>query len=225
MKIKRFIQLKLPCWKAGSNLSIEFREKFNKDGVFLNLGCGLYSERVRQSYNPRVYIGLDLDIGAKPTIVGDVRKIPLKDKSIDTILCVSLLEHVFEYGEVLDEIKRVIKNDGIVEIQVPFLWFYHAYPNDYFRFSHSALEKLFREKGFRVAVDYKYTSGFFMVSSKIFEDGSHRFNNLFLKYILRCISIILMKLRFLDKYIIENEDVCIYNSVTILAIYKDRDRY
>jgi hypothetical protein len=43
---------------------------------------------------------------------------------------------------VIDEIKRVLKPEGAVEVQVPFIWEYHPYPEDYFRFSHTALKNI-----------------------------------------------------------------------------------
>jgi hypothetical protein len=60
----------------------------------------------------------DCDLRLKPDYVGDVRKMPFKDKSFDIVLCSQVLEHIpFKYFETsLKEIKRVTKKYAVISI-------------------------------------------------------------------------------------------------------------
>jgi ubiquinone/menaquinone biosynthesis C-methylase UbiE len=56
-------------------------------------------------------------------IVSDARKIPSRSRSIDAVLMLSLLEHVPNWRIIILEVSRVLRNDGIVIIQLPNLNF------------------------------------------------------------------------------------------------------
>ncbi len=51
----------------------------------------------------------------------DTDEIPAKSDSYDAIVCLEVLEHVYDAGHVLQEIRRVLKPDGRVLISVPNL--------------------------------------------------------------------------------------------------------
>lgn len=73
---------------------------------------------------------LDIDPGVRPDFIGDVRKIPLKDNSFDTVLCSQVLEHLpFEdFGVSLRELKRVAKNYIVLSLPEPYTtYFYLAF--------------------------------------------------------------------------------------------------
>lgn len=74
---------------------------------------------------------------------------PFPDASFDGVLLVNLLEHLYRYDIALDEAHRVLKEGGIVAGVVPFMFNVHASPNDYFRYTKSALLKIFGERGFK----------------------------------------------------------------------------
>lgn len=56
-------------------------------------------------------------------IVSDARRIPLRSQSIDAVLILSLLEHVPNWRIIILEVSRVLRNSGIVLIQLPNLNF------------------------------------------------------------------------------------------------------
>src|SRR3989344_3895876 len=59
------------------------------------------------------YIRLDkFDHNTKPDIIADASKIPLKNNSVDSVVCFQLLEHVQDPQRVIDEIYRVLKKNG-----------------------------------------------------------------------------------------------------------------
>lgn len=76
-------------------------------------------------------------------IVADGAHLPFKDGTVDLILCESVLEHVREPYQVIAEIRRVLKPGGYAYISVPFLYPFHASPNDFTRFSRNSLRALF----------------------------------------------------------------------------------
>ncbi|MGB3019514.1 MAG: class I SAM-dependent methyltransferase, partial [Ignavibacteria bacterium] len=46
-------------------------------------------------------------------------KIPFEDKFFDKILCSEVVEHVLDPREVLKEMSRVLKDDGILSLSIP----------------------------------------------------------------------------------------------------------
>lgn len=71
----------------------------------------------------------------------DITKITLPDNSEDCYLCVSVLEHVFEFREGISEMRRTLKQGGRLIIVVPFSYPIHD-EVDYWRFSPDSLRKL-----------------------------------------------------------------------------------
>lgn len=88
-------------------------------------------------------------------INADARNLPLDSNYADTVLLNQVLEHIYEYEQVLKEIKRVLKPKGKFIISVPFIYHIHAEPNDYFRFSEYGIKQLLKNEGFKI-VEFRY---------------------------------------------------------------------
>jgi SAM-dependent methyltransferase len=79
----------------------------------------------------------------KPTIVADLEKaLPINDAKHDGALLINVLEHIFNYRELLTETERILVPGAKIVIVVPYLFPYHASPDDYFRYSASALRRM-----------------------------------------------------------------------------------
>lgn len=52
-------------------------------------------------------------------LVGDAASIPLPDESIDTVVSFETIEHIPEYKKFLQEIRRVMKPDGVLIVSTP----------------------------------------------------------------------------------------------------------
>lgn len=52
-------------------------------------------------------------------VTGDVRKIPLKDHSVDVVVSFETLEHFYEHDVFMQEVKRVLRPDGYLIISTP----------------------------------------------------------------------------------------------------------
>ena len=90
------------------------------------------------------YLRVDIDPEAKPDIVADAAKLPLKSNSVHFIILKSLLEHVTEPWSVINEAHRVLKKGGALYFFVPFFNRIHAAPHDYYRFTNEGMRYLLR---------------------------------------------------------------------------------
>lgn len=126
------------------------------NGVLLDVGCGLmpYKNIICSQAKVEKYIGMDLpnsDIynTVQPDLIWDGFHIPLEDNSVDSILLTEVLEHCPEPELVLQEIHRVLKQGGIIVFSVPFIWYLHESPWDFYRYTPYAIQRLFDESGYR----------------------------------------------------------------------------
>lgn len=112
---------------------------------------------------------VNLDPTAHPDILVDASMIPVADASFDAALCFNLLEHVPVPNLIVAEISRVLKPGGICLLETPFLVNVHGYPNDYFRFTSSALEDLVKRSGLVVASTTALGGGPFLAALSIIQ--------------------------------------------------------
>ena len=77
-------------------------------------------------------------------LVADGHAIPLADESFDLVVVQAVLEHVLSPRRVVDECHRVLKRDGLVYAETPFMQQVHEGPYDFTRFSDSGHRYLFR---------------------------------------------------------------------------------
>ena len=70
----------------------------------------------------------------------DATSIDFPDNHFDSVICMSALEHIENFDEVFNEIHRVLKPKGQFLLNTPWLFPFHGAPDDYFRFSSTALK-------------------------------------------------------------------------------------
>lgn len=104
------------------------------------------------------YVGLDV---ANPAadLEGTVEDIPVADESFDIVLCTQTLEHANDPGRAVRELRRVVAPDGRVLASTHGVQVYHPNPDDFWRWTHAGLERLFRENGDWSAVTVTPASG------------------------------------------------------------------
>jgi len=134
---------------------MEAKDQFH--GKLLDVGAGSspYQELIMASGKISDYIKLDFASsdyhrGHELDLTWDGKTIPLDAGSIDTVFMTEVLEHVHKPGEMLREVRRVLKPGGIVFLTVPFTWPMHELPYDYHRFTPIALRAYLEEAGFDV---------------------------------------------------------------------------
>ena len=124
-------------------------------GRLLDLGCGkapLYGTYVE--YVDSVVLadwGNSLHENKHLDVVCDItKKLPFEDNSFDTIILSDVLEHLPNPKLLLVELKRILRNDGNVLINVPFMYWIHEAPYDYHRYTEFMLRKLVKDEGMDV---------------------------------------------------------------------------
>lgn len=129
-----------------------FDEFFSKNrkylkGVLVDLGCG---DRFYESYfqgQYESYFGVDWKNSIhsfQPDLAADLNMpLPLESESADTVLAISVLEHLSEPSTFVKEGYRILKPGGCFIIQVPFMWGIHEAPYDFQRYTKYGLGKLF----------------------------------------------------------------------------------
>ena len=130
-----------------------FEEKLKelaKEPDVLDIGGGhpfqKYMAPYKEWFKGVRYETLDPAPEYKPTIVGDVHKMPIKDASVSAILCNSVLEHLYDPARAVEEMYRVLKPGGKILLYTHFIYPYHARKGiykDYFRFTEDAFHHLF----------------------------------------------------------------------------------
>ena len=76
----------------------------------------------------------------------------LKKYKLKNIIIFNVFEHIFEKEILLKSISKSLNKNGKLEIFVPFMYKYHGDPNDYYRFTHSYLQKFLEKNGFKVKI-------------------------------------------------------------------------
>jgi SAM-dependent methyltransferase len=122
-------------------------------GKTLDIGCG--QKPYEKLYSSSEYIGLEIDSSVnrankKADCFYDGKNFPFADQSFDSIIVNQVLEHVFDPAQFLTEIRRVIKDEGIILLTVPFVWDEHEQPFDYARYSSFGLKHLLNAHGFEI---------------------------------------------------------------------------
>jgi len=106
--------------------------------IILNLGSGI--KLIRKDV-----VNIDFYPFTNVDIIADITKLPFKDNSVDAIICESVLEHIKNPWAIIQEIKRILKPDGIVYLSIPFIAGFHSSPDDYYRWSKEGLRELMRQ--------------------------------------------------------------------------------
>jgi len=115
------------------------------------LDIGMAMRNKHKKIQSKILETLDVnDFGEYPDIICDIcSDISGLENKYNKIICIAILEHVYNPFSAIDNLKKMLKNDGVIYGYVPYLYHYHA-PNDlkfqdYFRFSKDALAYLFKD--------------------------------------------------------------------------------
>ncbi len=144
---------------AESRLSESINEAVqHAKGLALDIGCGLKPYKDLLETRAEKYLSLEYP-GAEDYFggcikdvdaYGDCQDLPFKSGTIDTVLCVEVIEHVPEPFKLVQESSRVLRDGGILILTAPSTFQIHMEPHDYFRFTKYGLQYLVRKAGLRV---------------------------------------------------------------------------
>ncbi|KAB2946580.1 MAG: methyltransferase [Candidatus Methanoperedens nitroreducens] len=132
---------------------------FFDGGYLLDVGCG--RKPYESLFNVTSYIGLDIaggghdDDAKSADVYYDGKVFPFIDSFFDYVISNQVLEHVLDQEQLMKEIYRVLKPDGLLLITAPFVWDEHEAPYDYWRYTSFGLNYFFSKKGFGIIEQYK----------------------------------------------------------------------
>ena len=131
-------------------------------GKTLDIGCG--TRPYENCFRVSQYIGLEINSAEEKALVhADVRydgyTIPFKDDAFDSVLAFEVLEHIFEPEIFLQEIRRILKPEGMLLLTAPFLWGEHEKPHDFARYSSFGLRFLLEKHDFQILKAEKTMTG------------------------------------------------------------------
>ena len=138
--IAKYYQVELPKYSKGN---------------LLDLGCGkaplylIYKNHASNitcvdwdnSIHGHSHLDFTMDLN---------EKLKFDNDQFDTIILSDVLEHIREPKNLMSEIFRILKNEGHLLMNIPFLYWLHEEPYDYQRFTKYALINLSKSSGFEI---------------------------------------------------------------------------
>lgn len=156
-------------------------------GKTIDVGGG-DGNRYKKLFNTDYYRSVDIDPKSNPDIIGDAHHLKFPSDSINTVLCVQLLEHVINPQKVLSEIYRILQPGGVCILTVPFFNELHSEPNDFWRFTKYGVLKLCENSRFKV-ISFEQRGGYFTCHAQMrirkFIEKYNLYNSRFLMKIFR----------------------------------------
>lgn len=99
--------------------------------------------------DPRIeLIESDAAVGERTQLICDAHDLPFRDESLDAVIVQAVLEHVVDPPRVVAEIRRVLRDGGLVYADTPFMQQIHGREFDFTRYSrlgHRRMFNAFRE--------------------------------------------------------------------------------
>ena len=109
-------------------------------GRVLDLGGDTHAEYRAYLKGQHAITSVNMDPATSPDITHDLETpLPITSGAYDHVLLINVLEHVYEYRQLLAEAYRVVRPGGTVTVVVPFLFPIHPDPHDFWRFSGETL--------------------------------------------------------------------------------------
>lgn len=124
-------------------------------GTLLDLGCGkvplyaAYREFVTDNicvdwgntFHKNEYLDYELDL---------TKNLPFGDGEFDTIILSDVLEHIPVPEQLWKEMARILSKNGKIIMNVPFYYWLHEQPHDYYRYTEFALRRFVEISGLRL---------------------------------------------------------------------------
>ena len=89
-------------------------------------------------------LAFDIYTNSKLDFVADAHDIPVRDNTFDLIIVQAVLEHVIDPRAVVDQCNRVLKTNGLIYAETPFMQQVHEGAYDFTRFTDSGHRFLFK---------------------------------------------------------------------------------
>jgi len=114
-----------------------------KPGVVLDVGAK--ASPYRQYVPATKYLRLDVDTSREADIHCDLHELEWEENYFDTVLCLEVLEHLYDPQRAINRLFHVLKPGGVCILSTRFLYRYHPDPEDHYRFTWDSLRHLFSQ--------------------------------------------------------------------------------
>ncbi|MBL8079493.1 MAG: methyltransferase domain-containing protein [Anaerolineales bacterium] len=145
LNAKVFLSRHFSIFRHYQNL---FLDKYGKEFTGELIEIGGKRSYAHQRFFPNISAFRCTNISEDADDILDVTQMNLADGSVDGFLCISVLEHVFDFKKAIREMERTLKIGGKLLLVVPFAYPYHD-EVDYWRFSQDAYTELLND-GFEI---------------------------------------------------------------------------
>ena len=86
----------------------------------------------------------DVSFGKRVVMICDAHDLPFADGSFDVVISQAVLEHVVDPFRCVSEFYRVLRDDGLIYAETPFMQQVHGGRYDFMRFTYRGHRRLFR---------------------------------------------------------------------------------
>jgi ubiquinone/menaquinone biosynthesis C-methylase UbiE len=149
-RLTRTLLLSNAVTRANASRFIALLEARSDRPKVLVVGGGSRGQGTERLYeDPALQlVAFDIYRSEMTHFIADAHRIPLADCSVDAVWIQAVLEHVLDPWQVVREIERVLRPEGVVYAETPFMQQVHEGAYDFTRFTESGQRWLFRR--FRV---------------------------------------------------------------------------
>ena len=142
-----------PAMGNLNQLDFLLENRHRVESPILEIGSCDYgnSNDFRRFFPEFRYLGVDRELGPGVDAACDFTE-PLEslqnrigDEKFRTVICFSVMEHCKDPFKMAGNITSVAERKGTLFLSVPWVWNIHAFPDDYWRFTPSAIRLLFPE--------------------------------------------------------------------------------
>lgn len=121
---------------SGKGIDLGAKSKNAKYYEYMDLSCVEHMDFVDFFHNSEGVIRMNLE-----------QPFPIEGETYDFILSFNVMEHIYNYENLMAESCRILRKGGSIHGIVPLMWHFHPDPNDYFRFTGQALERILHDHG------------------------------------------------------------------------------
>jgi SAM-dependent methyltransferase len=127
------------------NFAKLIKDQFARPRILVLGGSILGEGMLPLASDPSIeWIETDVSFGPRTALICDAHDIPFENEVFDGIVAQAVLEHVVDPYRCVQEMHRVLKPNGLLYAETPFMQQVHLGRYDFTRFTHLGHRRLFR---------------------------------------------------------------------------------